>query len=283
MSTVGALLAEGARTLELTSSTPRLDAELLLAFATGLSRISFVADPDRVLVAATCERYQGLIERRRLHEPIAYIVGTKEFFGLDFEVSPAVLVPRPETEHLVEVALASVPTEGEICFLDLGTGSGCIAIAFAAELRRRGRAVRGLAVDTSDAALAVARRNVERHGLQDAIELRLSDWFSAVGPAERFHLIVSNPPYIAPGDTQISPELRFEPEGALYAEEHGLAALRRILTEGPRWLLPGGSLVCECGSTQREALKKIRPGVECFPDLVGRDRIVRFAIEEVRS
>lgn len=276
MSTVGALLAEGARALEFTSSTPRLDAELLLAFATGFSRISFVADPDRVLVAAMRERYQALIERRRLHEPLAYITGVKEFFGLDFEVSPAVLVPRPETEHLVEVALRSVPTEGEVRFLDLGTGSGCIAIAFANEMRRRGRAVRGLAVDTSEAALAVARRNVERHGLQDVIELRRSDWFSALGGDERFELMMSNPPYIAPGDTNISPELCFEPHGALYAEECGLADLRRILIDGPRWVVASGSIVCEFGSTQRRELEKFRRGVEFFADLAGHDRVLRY-------
>lgn len=276
MSTVAALLVEGTRRLESTSTTARLDAELLLAFATGLSRISFVADPDATVPPPALERYRAALARRRAHEPVAYIVGVKEFYGIDFEVSPAVLVPRPETEHLVEIALESVPSAGEVRFLDLGTGSGCIAIAFALELRRRGRTVRGLAVDRSAAALQIAVRNVARHGLADLITLRASDWFSAIDVDERFDLIVSNPPYIAPGDTAVSPELRFEPAGALYAEERGLADLRRILVDGPRWLRPGGSIVCEFGSTQRGELESFQPALEFFPDLARCDRILRL-------
>lgn len=275
MSTVRELLSAGITELNGTSTTPRLDAELLLSFVTGLQRIRFIADPELVVEPTIESRYRELLGRRRQYEPIAYILGVKEFFGLDFEVSPAVLVPRPETEILVETALKSVAAD-TVRFLDLGTGSGCVAVALAHALQKEGRTVRGVAVDASTEALRVAERNIARHGLTERIELRCSDWFSAIQELERFDLIVSNPPYIAPGDTAISLELHHEPPSALYAEEGGLRDLRLILRRGQDFLSPGGVIVCEFGSNQRDALGTLAEGLDFFTDLAGFDRVVRL-------
>jgi len=277
MSTVGALLREGAAQLGETSTTPRLDAELLLSKESGFDRIRFVADPEAEVAPDVESRYRVLIERRRAHEPIAYLVGIKEFFGLEFEVSPAVLVPRPETELLVELALKTRPA-GPVRFLDLGTGSGCVAAALARELRKQGRPVQGVAVDLSAAALEVAARNFARHDLGGVVELRCSDWFSQVKGGESFDIIVANPPYIAPGDPAVSPELQHEPHGALYAEDEGLGDLKKILGEGPRYLAEGGAILCEFGCRQSGALCAAFPNIEIFADLAGLDRVLRFRL-----
>jgi len=274
MATVAALLAAGAARLSATSPSPRLDAELLLAHVTGLSRIRFVADPAAVVDPTHERRFGELIERRSAHEPVAYLVGEKEFYGLEFAVDPAVLVPRPETELVVDVALAQLP-RGPVRFLDLGTGSGCIAVALAHTLRARGVEVHGVAVDSSEAALAVAERNIARHSLSDLIECRSGAWFEAVASTERFDLIVSNPPYIAPGDPAVSPEVHFEPSTALYASDDGLGDLVHIFERGANFLTSTGAIICECGSQQRAALEARGLGaLEFRLDLAQRVRVV---------
>jgi release factor glutamine methyltransferase len=274
MATVAALLAAGAARLSATSPSPRLDAELLLAHVTGLSRIRFVADPGLVVDSAHERFFEELIARRSLHEPVAYLVGEKEFYGLEFEVGPAVLVPRPETELVVEVALSTLP-RGPVRFLDLGTGSGCIAVALAHTIRARGVAVSGIAVDVSAAALSVAERNIARHGLSDVIACRVGCWFEPVAPTERFDVIVSNPPYIEPGDPAVSPEVHFEPLTALYAPHGGLSHLVHIFEHGPAFLSSSGAIVCECGSRQRPALEAGGLGaLEFRRDLAGQERVV---------
>lgn len=275
MNTVAALLRDGAGQLQDTSTTPRLDAELLLAHVAGLNRIRFAAAPEALVEPSIEAAYRELIARRRNHEPLAYLVGTKEFYGLDFKVSPAVLVPRPDTEILVEAALKTIPA-GPIRFVDLGTGSGCIAVAVAHELRKQGRGVQGLAVDVSAAALEMAAQNAARHGLSGVVTVRASNWFSEIDPSERFDLILANPPYIAPGDAAVSPELRHEPQGALFAAEEGLKDIRSILAEGPQRLAPGGAILCEFGARQRPRLEALGLGLEFFADLAGHDRVLRF-------
>ena len=246
------LLREATTKLEACSSSARLDAELLLAQATGLSKLELVLRSNQEIEAHVEQSYRRLLGRRLTGEPIAYILGTKEFFGLDFQVSPACLIPRPETELLVEKALERAKGfSGRIRILDLGTGSGCIAISLAHELLKRKLAFEMLAVDRSEDALSVARANAQKIGVYDKIDFICSDWFKSL-KSEAFDLVLSNPPYIAHGDTEISDELRFEPQSALYAEEQGLACIREILLGLPVHLKDQGCFYCEIGARQSE-------------------------------
>lgn len=244
------------------------EARLLLAAATGFSEASVLAHPERELPAAAAARFREYASRRARGEPIAYILGTKEFYGLPLAVSPAVLIPRPETELLVELALARKPASA----LDLGTGSGAIALA----LKRHRPAARVVAVERSAAALAVAQRNALRLGLE--VEFRHGLWFAPVA-GERFDLVVSNPPYVAVGDPHLSQgDLRFEPASALTAGPEGLDALRVIAREAPSHLNPGGWLLLEHGPGQDEAVRQMlrAAGLEdiaTWPDLAGIARV----------
>ena len=231
-----------------------IDARALLRHACGVNDAYLVAHANEKLSAAQSAAYGALVARRAAGEPIAYIAGTREFFSLEFKVTPAVLIPRPETELLVEIALERMGAGSACRVLDLGTGSGCIAITLA---KHRPRA-RVMAVDRSAAALAVARENSVRHGTSN-LELLQSDWFAALA-AQRFDLIVANPPYIAARDPHLQRgDLRAEPVDALVAGSDGLECIRAILAAAPRHLNPGGSLVFEHGYDQaarcRELLK----------------------------
>ena len=242
------------------------EARLLLAAATGLSEASVLASPERDLSVATAARFDSFVQRRARGEPVAYILGRKEFYGLELAVSPAVLIPRPETELLVELALARRPAS----VLDLGTGSGAIALA----LKRHLPDARVVASDASEAALAVARGNAARHGLE--IEFRQGRWLEAVA-GERFEAIISNPPYVATGDPHL-PGLPFEPRLALLGGEDGLDAFRILAREAPRHLLPGGWLLLEHGMGQQEPVRALlaAAGLETeagWPDLAGIPRI----------
>ena len=261
-SSIAAILASGA--------LDPVDARNLLGHALGLSRVQLITQSDRLLDADEAARVGALFLRRWQGEPVAYLTGMREFFGLDFEVCPDVLIPRPETELLVELALERLPQGGSV--LDLGTGSGAIPVAIA-HTRPDARVS---ALDVSAAALTVARRNAERLGVR--VDFLQSDWFTALADA-RFDLLVSNPPYIASGDAHLSQgDLRFEPVGALTDHEDGLSALRRIVAGAPAHLAAGGWLLMEHGYDQAEAVRALLVAqgfaeVQSWQDLAGITRV----------
>lgn len=222
-----------------------VDARVLLRALLRVSDVYLMAHGERTLTAAEERQYRELIGRRVAGEPVAYITGEREFYGRCFAVSPAVLIPRPETELLVELALERLPLCTAARVLDLGSGSGCVALTIALE---RG-AARVTATDRSDAALAVARKNAQRLGA-GTVEFKSGDWFAAVGN-DTFDLIVSNPPYIASGDAHLAQgDLRFEPAAALAAGADGLADIRVIVAGARAHLEPGGWLLLEHGYDQ---------------------------------
>lgn len=244
------------------------EARLLLARATGFSEASVLAHPERPLSAEAQRRFIDFAQRRARGEPIAYILGEKEFYGLPLGVNPAVLIPRPETELLVELALARKPST----VLDLGTGCGAIALA----IKRHLPAARVVAVERSAAALAVAARNAMRLGLE--LELRHGLWFGPVA-GERFDLVVANPPYVAEGDPHLAQgDLRFEPQGALVAGPEGLDSIKEIVKAVGSFLLPGGGLLLEHGFGQEAAVRALLAAaglesVATWPDLAGIARV----------
>lgn len=243
------LLADAARRLAEISETPRLDAELLLAAALDRPRSYLHAWSERTPEPEPAARFAVWLERRLSGEPVAYLLGRREFWSLDLEVTPDTLIPRPETELLVELALGQLSTDRAVTVADLGTGSGAIALALAVE-RPLARIV---ATDQSAAALTVARRNAQRLKICN-VEFREGDWCAPLGD-ERFDLIAANPPYVAATDPRWRVgELRFEPPAALVAGDDGLDALRTIITQAPDRLKPGGWLLLEHGYDQGEAV-----------------------------
>lgn len=242
-SSIGALLGA--------SGLPRLEARLLLQSASGLTAAAILAHPELGLSTEQVSRYDALCKRRRGGEPIAYIVGAREFYGLELAVTPDVLIPRPETELLVERALAIVRA-GARRVLDMGTGSGAIAIAIA----RHAPDVVVEASDASAAALELARRNAARHGV--LLRLRQGDWFSAIDARECFDLIVANPPYVAHDDPHLREgDVRFEPRSALIAGVDGLDAIRVIAAGAPDHLNANGMLMVEHGYDQARRVRSI--------------------------
>lgn len=251
--------------------TPRLDAEVLLAYCLGLERVGLYLDYERPLKPAELARYRELVRRRAAREPVAYIRGLKEFWSLEFEVSPAVLIPRPETELLVEEALALARPLGEPRVVEVGTGSGAVAVVLARELKR---AV--TATDNSPEALAVARRNAAKHGAE--VEFIEADLLSPFGEGA-FDLVVSNPPYVPRPDFATPPELSFEPRGALDGGEDGLEVVRQLTRQAPRVLAPGGWLLLEVGLGQAPETTRLMEAagfrdVAGVPDLAGIERVV---------
>lgn len=246
--TLRELLADAARQLADVSQSPRLDAELLLAAALKRPRSYLHAWAERIPELESSARFDAWLNRRRTGEPVAYILGWREFWSLELEVTPDTLIPRPETELLVELALERLPEDHQAMVADLGTGSGAIALAVALE-RPQARIV---ATDQSLATLIVARRNARRLNIA-SVEFRQGDWCAPLA-GERFDLIVANPPYIAAADPcWQAGELRFEPSMALIAGEDGLDALRAIIAAAPDHLKPDGWLLLEHGYNQGEA------------------------------
>lgn len=243
----------------------RTEAGYLLRAVTGASLAQLIAYPERRLDTAQSQRYAELVRRRRRGEPMAYLTGRREFYGFDFEVSPAVLIPRPETELVVTLALQRLPEGIALRVLDLGAGSGAIGLSIAA-LRP---CVQLVAVDASEQALVVARRNCERLIAERArVQLLRSDWFQALDK-DRFDLIVSNPPYVAEGDAHLNQgDLRFEPRQALVGGADGLESMRRIVAGAPRHLAPGGWLLLEHGYDQADACRMLLEQAG-FSELVG--------------
>ncbi|MFO7639898.1 MAG: peptide chain release factor N(5)-glutamine methyltransferase [Candidatus Competibacteraceae bacterium] len=242
------LLADAARRLAAVSDAPRLEAEVLLAAALDRPRAYLHAWPERTPEPDQAARFAAWLERRRNGEPVAYLLGRREFWSLDLEVTPDTLIPRPDTELLVELALARLPLARSVSVADLGTGSGAIALALAVERSR----ARIIATDRSPTALTVARRNARRLGI-DNVEFREGHWCEPLAGA-RFELIVSNPPYVATTDPGWRRgELRYEPSAALAAGADGLEALRAIIRQAPDHLQPDGWLLLEHGYDQGEA------------------------------
>jgi release factor glutamine methyltransferase len=242
-------LAEGA-----VYALPRFEAELLLAFVCACPRSVLHAWPERVLTADQISGYRAALVARHRGMPMAYLLGKKEFFSLDFTVTPDTLIPRPETELLVEYLLIRWDQTTALSFADLGTGAGIIGISLLVHRRQW----RGVLVDVSYGALSTARVNAVRHGLLDAanrVSLRRGDWCQALVPGELFDFIVSNPPYIASDDPCLGEgDLRFEPRNALSAGVSGTDALDIVLHTAHGFLKPGGYLVLEHGATQQDWL-----------------------------
>jgi len=248
-----------------------VDARILVCHGLALTRVRLITQSDRALGQEEAARLSALFRRRIAGEPIAYITGEREFFGLALHTTPDVLIPRPETELLVELALERLPQNGRA--LDLGTGTGAIAIAIAHS--RPDAAV--IAVDVSAAALEVARRNAERHAC--AVRLIQSDWYAALREDIRQDLIVSNPPYIVAHDPHLSQgDLRFEPVDALTDHADGLSALRIIVQHAPSHLVAGGWLLMEHGYDQAQAVRGLLAdrgfeAVQSWQDLAGIERV----------
>lgn len=246
---LGAATARIAASLGLDTRDARLDARVLAAHAWHVTSAWLIAHDRDTPDADAAARYRQLVERRAAGAPVAYLVGMREFHGRPFHVTPDVLIPRPDTELLVERALAALPPETAADLLDLGTGSGCIAITLA--LERPGARI--VAVDRSPAALAIAARNAAALGAR--VELLESDWFAALA-GRRFDIIVSNPPYVAATDPHLARgDVRFEPASALAAGPAGLDDLRRLVTHAPEYLHPGGRMLLEHGFDQAPAVR----------------------------
>ena len=264
--------------LEAHRDLDRIDRELLACRALGLTRSALLIHPETPLDAASSARLDAQAARRRRGEPMAYILGGREFWGLEFEVTPAVLVPRPDTELLVQVVLdhlsaGAVSDSAGPRLVDLGTGSGAIAIALGVEARRQGLPLDITAVDRSAAALAVARRNAARHRVP--LRLVAGDWLEPLSGA--FHVIAANPPYVADGDPHLD-DLRHEPRAALAAGPDGLDDLRRICAAAPGHLLPGALLALEHGYDQGAAVRQLLEtrgfiAVQTHRDLARQDRV----------
>lgn len=278
MSSIGEILQHDQIRLAHASGLSALDArfevQLLLAQALQVNRAWLIAHGDEPPPSAAYAKYQDMLERRMQGEPIAYIFGEKEFYGISLHVTRDVLIPRPETELLVELVLEHIPADKPCRVLDLGTGSGAIAISLAS-LRPQAQI---MAVDMSLAALQVAEANAQRLALSN-IQFIHSDWWQHIPATPLFDVIVSNPPYIAADDVHLRQgDLRFEPTTALAAADAGLSDLRRIIDRAPHYLVPGGMLLLEHGYDQGAAVRNLlsEAGFEAVMtcrDLAGVERV----------
>ncbi len=254
------------------------EARILLSHATGMDRLALITHPETTISNKAMEAYRGLLERRRRNEPVAYITGHREFWSLDLEVNKWTLIPRPETELLVELSMEALKGISGAWILELGTGSGAISIALLKEMRE----ARIVATDICPRAMETARRNALRHRVAGRLLPCVGDWYSCLGAAS-FDLIVSNPPYVSShaynglaGDVRLH-----EPAKALESGPSGLEALEVIITTAPAYLKEGGWLLCEIGWDQEEAAKKIAldtarlEDIEVARDLAGLPRALR--------
>ncbi len=274
---ITAALARGAEQLRAASDSPRLDAEVLLAHVLDCPRSRLFAHPEAVLQPQARSRYEHLLQRRAAGEPVAYLTGQREFWSMTLRVNRHTLIPRPETELLVEQALTLLPADFPCRVADLGTGSGAIALALA----RERPAWRLLACDISPRALATARANARRLGLLGRVRFRRSDWCAGLDARERFQLIAANPPYVRSDDPRLAQDvLRFEPAVAVAAGPKGLEHLRAIVRQARHRLQPGGWLLLEHGDDQRAAVLELLQeagyeDVEDLDDHAGRPRLAR--------
>ena len=272
-STIDAALAAAVAQLATAAGTPRLDAELLLAHALDCDRVALLTHGEQWLDEGTLSKFEDLIARRQRGVPVAHLLGRREFWSLTLDVTADTLIPRPETELLVELALARVPVEAAWPFADLGTGSGNMALALGHE--RPHCAI--TATDCSAAALAVARDNAQRLAVTNVRFLH-GDWFAPLRD-ERHALIVSNPPYVATDDPHLREgDLCHEPQLALVSGPDGLDALRHLIQYAPEHLLPGGWLLLEHGHAQGAAVRELFKGrgydqIATHRDLAGHERV----------
>ncbi len=256
------------------SMSARLDAEVLLAFVLGKNRSYLRAWDDKKLEVKSLKLFAELVDKRREGLPIAYLTGQREFWSREFKVAPAVLIPRPETELLVELCLESLSCSQKYTVLDLGTGSGAIAITLAAERPL----IEMTAVDKSLDALEIAKDNAVRHNCQH-IDFVFSDWLSALSSDLTFDFILSNPPYIAQDDVHLSQgDVRFEPISALVATDNGLGDIKRIANDAKKHLRPGGQLWFEHGYNQAQQIQAILNAlnynnIKTHFDLSGQPRV----------
>jgi release factor glutamine methyltransferase len=275
MTSIQTLLDNATKSLVKNSDSPRLDAEVLLAFVLEKNRSYLRAWNDKTLDSQTISTFETLISERENGVPISYLTGIREFWSRDFLISSDVLIPRPDTEVLIEQCLMQIPQNSHFTILDLGTGSGAIAVTLAAE--RPNATV--FAVDASLAALEIAKQNGQKHNCQN-VEFILSDWFSNV-PEIEFDLIVSNPPYIPFDDEHLTQgDVRFEPKSALIAAENGLSDIKKIATEAKNYLKLNGQLWFEHGYNQAESVQTILKNlvysdIQTFTDLAGQDRVTK--------
>jgi release factor glutamine methyltransferase len=256
--------------------SPRLNAELLIGHALGKKRMQLYMEFERPLAEPELEKIRPLVRRRAVHEPLQYIMGETEFFGVKLKTDRRALIPRPETEQLVQLVVQNCASATPLRILDLGTGSGAIALALAHEIPSS----TVVAVDRSADALALAQENARNLGLEERAAFHVSDWFNAV-PVEQFDVVVSNPPYLTEAETaETLLEVRgFEPVQALTAADNGLADLAKIIADAPRYLKSGGLLALETGILQHEQLLALTQSAgfvrsESKQDLTGRDRFV---------
>lgn len=258
----------------------RGEASLLLSLALGRDKTFLVAHPEYNLQPTENDRADILVQRRAAREPFQYIAGETEFYGLDFTITPDVLIPRPETEMVVERAIEILSERSDASFVEVGIGSGCIAIS----VLHHGPHANAVGLDISPDALSVARRNAERHNVDGRLTLLESDVFSAL-TGEQYDLIVSNPPYVPTRDLDgLQAEVRgFEPHVALFGGPDGLSIIRRIVDDAPRFLRPSGSLLLEIGFDQSEKVASLFDAsvwhpASSFPDLQGIPRLVMSSL-----
>jgi len=273
MFTIKTLLANAANTLTSHSDSPLLDAQVLLGFVLDKPRTYLRAWCDNTITDQQLIAFEALIKQRQQGTPIAYLTGIREFWSRNFKVTPDVLIPRPDTELLIELSLELIPNNHAVKLIDLGTGSGIIAVTLAAEHPN----AHITAVDASLAALAVAKHNAQHHQLTN-IEFYQSDWFSNV-PKSLFDLVISNPPYIDPSDEHLQQgDVRFEPKTALIAENQGLSDIQIIADTASCYLKPAGHLLIEHGYNQAPQVQAIFNAlaydkVQSYRDLSGQPRV----------
>ena len=270
---IGQLVSSASETLSEISESPRLDAELMLAQTLDLPRSYLIAHPEEELDDVTLQRFRALLDRRTSGEPIAYISGTREFWSMPLIVSPATLVPRPETEILVDVAISNLPRKAKASVLDLGTGSGAVALAIAKERPL----VEVVATDKSAEAIAVAAENARQLALPN-VEFAVGDWIEPV-LGRRFDMIVSNPPYVADNDPALA-ALQFEPASALVAGSDGLDAIRKLVDECRQVIKQDGWLMIEHGAGQKDQVENLLTqhgwqDIDCRNDYAGLPRVSR--------
>ncbi|WAK01773.1 peptide chain release factor N(5)-glutamine methyltransferase [Methylobacter sp. YRD-M1] len=273
MHSIKSALIDAVEALAAISDSALLDAEVLLCHVLYKERSYLRAWPDKLLEPEQLEQFWALIERRRQGMPVAYLIGRREFWSRDFHVSPDVLIPRPDTELLVELGLEFIPPDKPFKLIDLGTGSGIIAITLAAERPH----AQVIAADFSPAALEIAKHNAQRHHITN-VRFYQSDWFDDV-PDTQFDLVISNPPYIAEGDSHLQEgDVRFEPQTALVAAQQGLRDIEIIADRARDHLKPQGHLLIEHGYNQQHQVQTIFKGlgydkVRTYQDLSGQPRV----------